>query len=86
MTEQKTNTLKDRAYEALINNIDDWHIDKYNAYHKPSGIRWWISNGLLYFHADGNKDVSIGLWNWVKLYYWIKNVKRKQVIDSVYGA
>lgn len=78
-------TLKDRAFAALTNDVNDWKIDKYNAYHKPSGIKWWIANGLLFFHAEGNKDVSIGLWNWIRLYYWIKNAKRQQVIDSVYG-
>jgi len=79
-------TLKDRAFAALTKNADDWQIDAYNAYHKPSGIKWWVGNGLLFFHTDGNKNVSIGILNWIKLYYWIKNVKRQQVIDSVYGT
>lgn len=76
-------TLKDRAFAALVKNQDDWQIDCYQAHHKPSGITYWTANGLMFFHADGRSNVSIGFKNRLKLWFWIKDVKREKVINSV---
>jgi hypothetical protein len=77
-------SLKDEAYKVLTNSKDDWEITSYKAIHKPTGITYWIANGLMFFHNEAhNSDVSIGLWNWLKLWKWIKNVQRIKVIESL---
>ena len=77
-------SLKNEAYKVLTNSSDDWEIDRYNAYHKPTGIKYWIGNGLLFFHNDGHAlSVNIGFWNWLKLWNWIQDCKRMKVIKSL---
>jgi hypothetical protein len=77
-------SLKDEAYKVLTNSKDDWEITRHKARHKPTGITYWIANGLPFFHNEAHdSDVSIGLWNWLKLWKWIKNVQRIKVIESL---
>ena len=77
------NDLKNKAFLALIKNDNDWNIDNHYAYHIPSKIKYWIANGLFFFRSEGKNNVNIGLINKIKLYFWIKNVERKRVINSV---
>lgn len=77
-------SLKNEAYKALTNSSDDWEINRYRAHHKPTGIKYWIANGLLFFHNDGpTLSVNLGFWNWLKLWKWIQNCKRMKVIKSI---
>ena len=72
---------KDLVFEKLINDANDWIIDHYNATHKPSGISWWIANGLMFFKIESNSSVNIGIVNTIKLYYWLKNAKNEQFLS-----
>ena len=77
-------SLKNEAYKVLTNSPDDWEIDRYNAYHKPTKIKYWIGNGLLFFHNDGHAlSVNIGFWNWLKLWRWIQDCKRMKLIKAL---
>ena len=74
--------MKKEVYKHLTKNIDDWEINQFEAYHKPSGLIWWIGNGLLFFSFRSIKNVSIGLFYSIKLYYWIKNANRIKIINN----
>jgi hypothetical protein len=76
-------TLKEKAYKYLTKNINDWEMDKFRAHHKPSGITWWIANGIPFFRTESEKDVSLGFFYSIKLYYWIKNAKRIKIINNI---
>ena len=74
---------KDEFYEKITESISDWEFSAYNAYHKKSGIKFWIANGLLMFHYDDSKICpSMGVINRIKLWFWIGNAIREKSINS----
>ena len=73
-------SLKNEVYKVLTNSEDDWDIDLFRATHKPTGIQYWIANGRPFFINEGIVSAGIGFWNWLKLWNWIQNAKRKKII------
>lgn len=73
---------KDKVYEKLIKSVDDWEFTRYNAIYKPLNISYWIANGLSFFSIDSGARVGIGFMNWIKLWFWLKETRRKQILEK----
>jgi len=75
-------SLKYKTFQFLTKDINDWEINHFYATHK-SGLQYCIANGLLFFHVSSHKiSVSIGFFNWMLLYYWIKDAQRLKIINE----
>lgn len=79
---KKTN-LKNQLFVYLTKSTKDWRFDAFNALHIPSGISYWTGNGLMLFSNNSTScKVGIGLFNKVKLWFWIKDAQREKVLKN----
>ena len=78
--------LKDQVFEVLTKDANDWIIDRYYAYHKPTKVNYWLRAGIFFFNCVGDYSVSIGLVNRIKLFFWLKNARRQQILNEVTGT
>lgn len=73
-------SLQEQAFDALIKNADDWVVDEYYATHKPTNSKWWMHQGMWFFYCN---DIKIGLIFRIRLYYWLRDLELKKVINAV---
>lgn len=81
---------KNRVLEVLTENSDNWAFNHKYAFYKPNKIGFWIGGGILGFKPFKKSSglflwgwgVSLGIINTIKLYYWLKNINRKQIINT----
>ena len=66
---------KNEIYRALVSNDEDWTIGYHDAKHK-TGVEYWTSNGIFFFTQQQRTKVDIGIINWVKLYFYIRRLRR----------
>jgi hypothetical protein len=74
--------MKNEVYRVMTKSFDDWEIDGFHATYKPMKITYWIGNSLFFFKNEGSFSVSIGFFNWLKLWFWIQKCKRMKVISE----
>lgn len=74
---------KNQVYDRITKDINEWDISHYWATHKPSKVTYWIANGFPFFTIESGVKINIGLWNKIKLWYWIKSAKNKQFLKAL---
>lgn len=75
---------KRTLYKALANNESEWKFDRWTAIHQPTGVCYWIVNGLLFFKAyETSQAPNLGLYYSIKLYYWLREAQRKNLINTI---
>lgn len=84
MSKQETSTIssQDELFSILTKNVDDWDFDRFNAIHEPTEINYWICNGFSSFKQQENTRGLIGYINRIKLWFWLKEARRQQIIKK----
>ena len=74
--------VKKELYKSLTKDINHWEIQEHVAINNEAGIIMWIANGFLFFKPY-HDSLELGFINKVKLYIWLKNAHRMQIINKV---
>lgn len=74
---------KNQVYNILTKSHKDWIFNDRYAEHNPSGVRYYVGTTVQMMWQSSDVKVSIGFINHIKLFYWLKEARRKQFIDNV---
>lgn len=76
--------IKNELFRQLTRDDDDWEIDAYYATHKTTGLKYWIANGLLFFHNKSTTvSISLGIVYSIRLFYFLKKCKNRKLLKMI---
>ena len=74
-------SIKNELYKTLTSDPEHWWFgDKHNVLYKPSGDKFWVANGFMFFQCRPN-PVSLGIVNRYRLWRWLRKAKAMQIIN-----
>lgn len=72
-----------RMLSQALDDPDAWQLETHVLYHKPSGTRWWVGNGWMFFNGYSDTSKCLTMFERFWLYRKYKRMMNLKIAGQL---